>query len=66
MVIDIDALGGPNNVSCLHLASQNCYYDIVDVLVENKAELFNRDINGYTPLSGITNNLLMIKLLKKE
>ena len=30
--VDIDATGGPNNVTALHLASENNFYDIVDLL----------------------------------
>jgi hypothetical protein len=37
----------------------------VNALLNNGADLFIRNSKGYTPLSSINNNLLMIKLLKK-
>ena len=30
--VDVDAMGGVNNVTALHLATENNYYDIVDLL----------------------------------
>lgn len=64
--VDIDAPGGPKNVTALHIASENNFYDIVEILFEYKADLFRQDDKGNTPFTGINNNLLMIKLLKKE
>ena len=64
--VDIDATGGSNNVTALHLASENNFYDIVDLLFQYKADIFQEDERGNTPFTGINNNLLMIKLLKKE
>ena len=64
--VDIDAPGGPKNVTAMHLASEYNFYDIVDLLFQYKANIFSRDDRDNTPYTGITNNLLMIKLLKKE
>lgn len=64
--VDIDAVGGPKNVTAMHLASDNNFYDIVDLLFAYKADIFVQDNRGHTPYTGISNNLLMIKLLKKE
>lgn len=65
-VIDIDALGGPNNMSAMHIAGENNFYDIIDLLFQYKADLFVQDERGNTPFTNISNNLLMIKLIKKE
>lgn len=64
--IDLDATGGQNNMSALHIATENNYYDIVDLLFKYKADLFLHDDRGHSAFTGVTNNLLMIKLLKKE
>ena len=64
--VDIDATGGPRDVTALHLATENNYYDIVDLLFRYKADIFLHDEKGDTAFTGVTNNLLMIKLLKKE
>ena len=64
--VDLDAPGGQNNVTALHLATENNYYDIVDLLFQYKSDLFMHDDIGNTAFTGVTNNLLMIKLLKKE
>ena len=64
--VDLDAVGGLNNVTALHLATENNYYDIVDLLFQYKADIFLHDERGHTAFTGVTNNLLMIKLLKKE
>lgn len=53
-------------MTALHIASDNNFYDIVDLLFQYKADLFTKDDRGNTPFTGINNNLLMIKLLKKE
>jgi ankyrin repeat protein len=63
--VNINCLGGPENQSCLHLAAQNSFYDIVELLVDHGADTFIRNKKYQTPLSSINNNLLMIKLLKK-
>ena len=44
----------------------NSYYDIVDLLFQHKANMFEPNAKGKTVISSIQNNLLMIKLLKKE
>lgn len=49
----------------LHIAATFSYYRIVGLLIDNSADLFVRDIFDKTPFSSVTNNLLMIKLLKK-
>ena len=53
-------------MTCLHLAGENNFYDIIDLLFQYKADLFVQDDKGNTPFTSISNNLLMIKLLKKE
>ena len=65
-LVDLDATGGTHNVTAMHLASESNFYDIVDLLFQYKADLFAQDDRGTSPLTSITNNLLMIKLLKKE
>ena len=38
--VDIDAVGGPNGATAMHLATENNYYDIVDLLFQYKADIF--------------------------
>ena len=64
--LDIDARGGPDLLSALQLASQSSLFDIVTLLIDHEADLFAQSIDGKSAFSGVKNNLLMIKLLKKE
>ena len=64
--VEIDAMGGVDKLTPLHLAASNSYYDIVDALFQYKANLFAQNRDGATVFTAIQNNLLMIKLLKKE
>ena len=59
-------MGGVDRLTPLHLAASNSYYDIVDALFQYKANLFAKNKDGATVFNAIQNNLLMIKLLKKE
>ena len=43
----------------------NSYYRIVNMLINKKADLFIKNSKGKTALTGVNNNLLMIKVLKK-
>ena len=38
--VDIDAVGGPNKVTALHIATESNYYDIVDLLFQYKVDIF--------------------------
>lgn len=49
----------------MHIAASGSYYRIVNLLVFKNADLTIRNLRGFTPLSSISNNLLMIKILKK-
>lgn len=49
----------------MHIATFASYYKIVNLLVENGADLFVRNGKNLTAHNCITNNLLMIKILKK-
>ena len=53
-------------MTALHLASEKNFYTIVDLLFQYKADIFQLDQRGNTPFTGLSNNLLMIKLMKKE
>lgn len=66
LYVDIDAIGGTDRLTCLHLASMNAFYDIVDLLFQHKANMFEPNAEGKTVFTSVQNNLLMIKLLKKE
>ena len=35
------------------------------MLINRKADLFLKNLKGKTPMTGVNNNLLMIKILKK-
>ena len=62
--INIDHQGGPDRCTALHLAATGSYYRIVNYLIDNGADLFIYNIHGKTPYTNITNNFLMIKILK--
>ena len=49
----------------LHIACANSCYTSVKILCENGADLFLTDSNGKTPFTSVSNNLLLIKMLKK-
>ena len=49
----------------LHLACEVSSYDTVRVLCENGADLFLRNSVEKTPFTSVSNNLLLVKLLKK-
>lgn len=63
--LNVDNYGGQERWTALHLASYSSYYRIVSLLLGKRADIFIRNGKGKTPLSNISNNLLMIKLLKK-
>ena len=66
--IDINTQGGPDRNTPLHLAALGSYtsnYKIVNLLIDQGANLFMYNINLKTPFSVVSNNLLMIKILKK-
>lgn len=64
--IDIDVQGGTDGLTALTIATGNSYYDIVNLLLDHKADLFSLNNEGKSAFTNINNNLLMIKLLKKE
>ena len=62
---DINEPGGKEMMTPLHLATTGSYYRIVHQLIENGADLFALNALGKDPFTSISNNLLMIKILKK-
>lgn len=62
--INIDFQGGPDRCTALHLAASGSFYRIVNYLIDNGADLFVYNLQGKTPYTNITNNFLMIKILK--
>lgn len=63
--VDIDLAGGVELWTPLHISAYSSYYRIVNLLLQNKSDLFLRNVKGKTPMGSINNNLLMIKILKK-
>jgi len=41
-------------------------YEIVSILCENGADIFAQNSNLKTPFTSVSNNLLMVKMLKKQ
>lgn len=64
-LIDINAPGGKERLTPLHLATMGSYYRIVNFLIDHGADQFARNSYGKNPFTAINNNLLMIKMLKK-
>ena len=52
-------------MTALHLAACSSLYRIVHKLIAAKADLFIANLDGKTALTGIGNNLLMMKIIKK-
>eukprot|EP00347_Sterkiella_histriomuscorum_P022013 403331989 len=66
--VDLNNQGGTDRLTPLHLAASGSYitnYKIVNILIENGADLFIQNIYQKTPFNCVSNNLLMLKLLKK-
>lgn len=63
---DVNLQGGREQWSPLHIAAYGSYYRIVTLLINNGADIFLRNKQGKSALTSITNNLLMIKILKKS
>jgi ankyrin repeat protein len=63
--LDINASGGPIDMTPLHLACCSNYYRIVNSLIEAKSDMFSYNSEGKTPFTIINNNMLMLKLIRK-
>lgn len=63
--LDLNSLGGPIDMTPLHLACCGNYYRIVNSLIQAKVDLFAYNAEGKTPFTIINNNMLMLKLIKK-
>jgi hypothetical protein len=50
----------------MHLAAQSGNFEILHLFFDFKAELFEVNAKGQRPLHSFNNNLLLLKLLKKE
>ena len=64
--LHLNAPGGVEKLTALHLAAQSNSYEILQSILEEKPDLFVESATEQRPSSTVTKNLLLVKLLKKE
>jgi len=64
--LDINFQHTESGDTSLHLAAQQSQHEMVQFLFEEEVDLFRRNAKHQTAFTQTTNNLLMVKLLKKQ
>ena len=66
MKVDLSAFCGMERQTPMHLAAQSNSHEILQLLLDEKPDLFLENSKNERPFNAVDNNLLMLKLIKKE